>query len=151
MTDEVQSHINMLKLLAVFRALQGLQEILTGCVVEVLSDNTTTVAYIRKQGGTRSEILYQLTRQILEWCETHQIGLSARHIPGKMNVMANRLSRRGTPISMEWKLDPQVFRQLARRQRWPLVDLFATWWNQQFCLTVFGQQGMATDALSLDW
>ena len=47
-------YINHRELLAVERGLSHLRRFLTGLVVEVFSVNTTTVAYLRHQGGTLS-------------------------------------------------------------------------------------------------
>ena len=50
-------HINWLDLQAVWLTLQHFLSQLRGRVVEVLSDNMTTVSYINKQGGTHSLLL----------------------------------------------------------------------------------------------
>lgn len=49
-----QYHINVLELLAVFRALKHFVRIVTGEVVLIKSDNSTVVSYINRQGGTHS-------------------------------------------------------------------------------------------------
>ena len=50
-TEEQGFHINQLKLLSVFRALQKLRLDLFGSVVFTMSDNSTVVAYLRNSGG----------------------------------------------------------------------------------------------------
>jgi len=54
---------------------------------------TTTSPQVSYPGGP-PESLYRLTRSLLRWCEEHQISLSARHTPGRLNVTSDPLSRR---------------------------------------------------------
>ena len=57
--EETLLHINVLVLQAVRLMLCSLGEVLLGQVIRIESDNTTTVAYINKQGGVRSPALNQ--------------------------------------------------------------------------------------------
>ena len=52
----------------------------------VLVDNTTAVAYLRNQGGTRSRSLSKLSRRILLLAHNLQITLVPRRITGQLNV-----------------------------------------------------------------
>ena len=92
---ESKLHINFLELKAVFLALKGFQHLCTARIVLVATDNTTLVAYINKEGGMRSGPLCALLWRILTWCTNHQITLKAWHIPGHLNVIADKLSRLG--------------------------------------------------------
>jgi hypothetical protein len=151
---EAQNSINVLEMWAVERALKEFQHMLIEQNVQILSDNTTVVSYIGKQGGTKNYNLYVQVKKILVWCQTKGISLSARHIPGNRNVLADRLSRPGLAISTEWKLDPLIFREITRQTWYPLVDLFATRWNNQvpqFVSPFPDKKALATDALDLDW
>ena len=73
-------HINWLKLQAVWLTLQHFLPQIGGTVVEVLSDNMTTVSYINRQGGTQSPSLCRLALDLLDWCDEHQIFISAVHL-----------------------------------------------------------------------
>ena len=53
-------------------------------------ENSTVVAYINKQGGTHSAEMCALLWMIMTWCHHYHITLKARHIPGCLNVMADR-------------------------------------------------------------
>ena len=55
-------------------------------------DNKTAIKYISKQGG-RKKHLNDLAREIWFWCKERDIWLSCFHIPGRLNVTANKLSR----------------------------------------------------------
>ena len=83
-----------------------------------------------------------------------QVTLKARHIPGRLNVIADKLSRLGQTIQTEWSLHPEVFKAICSRWHQPQVDLFATRFNNklpQFVSPVPDPQAWAVDALSLSW
>ena len=122
------------------------------CLV-VFSDNTTALAYLKKQGGTRSSMLNEVAQTGLRLCEVSGIHLLSQFIPGKLNVLADSLSRRSQVIGSEWTLCSEAFLQLLRQ--WPAtVDLFATALNH--CLPVYfslmvDPQSAGTDAMLQRW
>jgi hypothetical protein len=80
--------------------------------------------------------------------------LSAQHIPGRLNVLADLLSRRHQVIQTEWSLSPTVARQIWKVWGQPHLDLFATAANAKLPTYVSPYQDPAawdTDALSLSW
>ena len=92
--------------------------------------------------------------RIRSWCTRQQVTLRARHIPGRLNVIADKLSRLGQTIQTEWSLHPEVFQAVCSRWHQPQVDLFATRFNNklpQFVSPVPDPQACAVDALSLSW
>ena len=95
---ESKLHINYLELKAVFLALKEFQDLCVDKIVLVATDNTTVVAYINKEGGMRSGPLCALLWRIFTWCSQRQVTLKARHIPGHLNVIADKLSRLGQTI-----------------------------------------------------
>ena len=66
---------------------------LTNANVLVCSDNTTTVACINKQGGTKSRELTKMAWKFLTLADQLNCQLQARHVPGRLNVLADVLSR----------------------------------------------------------
>ena len=112
---ESKLHINHLELKAVFLALKEFQDLCSNNIVLVATDNTTVVAYINKEGGMKSGSLYALLWRILSWCTRKQVTLRARHIPGRLNVIADKLSRLGQTIQTEWSLHPEVFQAICLR------------------------------------
>ena len=115
-------HVNFLELKAVLLALKRFQHLVQGKVVLVATDNTTVVAYINKEGGMRSGSLCTLLWRLLCWCNLRQVVLKARHIPGCLNVIADKLSRLGQIIQTEWSLH-QVFNLLVQTWHLPQVQL----------------------------
>ena len=73
--DEQNLHMNLLELRAVLLALQTFQDRLMGHRVALMSDNTTVVSYINKQGGTVLSSLYLLVRQVPTWAEFNSVTL----------------------------------------------------------------------------
>ena len=137
-----------------FLALKEFQTLVFNKTVLVATDNTTVVAYINKEGGMKSDSLCALLWRILSWCTRQQVTLRARHIPGRLNVIADKLSRLGQTIQTEWSLHPEVFQAVCSRWHQPQVDLFATRFNNklpQFVSPLPDPQAWAVDALSLSW
>ena len=114
-----------------FLALKEFQTLVFNKTVLVATDNTTVVAYINKEGGMKSDSLCALLWRILSWCTRQQVTLRARHIPGRLNVIADKLSRLGQTIQTEWSLHPEVFQAVCSRWHQPQVDLFATRFNNK--------------------
>ena len=110
---ESKLHINHLELKVVFLALKEFQDLCCNNIVLVATDNTTVVAYINKEGGMKSGSLYVLLWRILSWCTRKRVTLGACHIPGRLNVIADKLSRLGQTIQTEWSLHPEVFQAIC--------------------------------------
>ena len=147
-------HINVLEMEAVFRALKHWEHYVLSQVILLATDNSTVVSYVNRQGGTHSRSLCDLTILLLKWCSARGISLQARHIPGHMNVLADRLSRRGQIQPSEWSLAPRVFELLVRLWGRPQVDLFATKWNARLPLYVSpipDPAAWSVDALTTSW
>jgi len=153
-STEQQLHINNLELKAVFLAIQRSLPQVRGLCVMVASDNSTVVSYIRRQGGTHSISLCAETRDLLLWCAKHQVTLRSKHIPGRLNVLADYLSRGRSATLSEWSLHPTVAASCLHLWGPPTVDLFASRLNFKLPLYVSlvpDARACAQDALSLDW
>ena len=145
--------INHRELLAVLYGVQGFLPLLRLRSVSLLADNTTFLAYFRNQGGTHSSLVNSVAQAILRICESHQIRLVPQFIPGRLNVLADSLSRRSQVLGSEWTLCFPVFRDLLLL--WPAaIDLFATALNHR--LPVYSSlmddpQSTGTDAMMQSW
>ena len=153
-TQESSLHINVLELKAVLLALREFLDVVQNRIVLIATDNSTVVAYINKEGGMRSGALCALLWRLLAWCDQHGVTLKARHIPGRLNVVADKLSRLGQVIQTEWSLLQTVFQEICHVWHTPQVDLFATRFNcklPQFVSPVPDPKAWAVDAISLSW
>ena len=74
-------------------------------------DNNTVVAYINNMGGIRSDLCDDIAFNIWQWPAEQQIWVSAAHIPGSENVVADKSSRT-FERSSEWKLRERVFKHI---------------------------------------
>ena len=126
---------------------------LRGKVIKVWSDNMTALACIRRQGSVHSPALLDLASSLLILCHHHNITLIPAHIQGVLNVLADSGSRRG-PISTEWTLDPQSFKEICHLWGRPQVDLFATRYNTQlwsFLSPCPDPAAVHMNAMAWDW
>ena len=85
--------------------------------LRIMSDNSTVIAYINKQGGTQSttcnqfiHVLHLLhvtktcNQDIWIICMDKGTHVSAAHITGKQNILAATASRKFHDASSEWML-----------------------------------------------
>ena len=152
--DQSQLHINMLEIMAIrFTLIRAFKYIHHPCVM-ISTDNTTVVSYINKQGGTHSPNLCVEVRKILKWCLKRHIVVRIRHIPGKFNVLADRLSRIDKTVKTEWALDQSIANSIFQMFNYSNLDLFATRFNHKLPLyvsPVLDNQAFAIDAFSMNW
>ena len=107
---------------------EGLLEfssLLRGETIALFYDNATTVAYLRRLGGMRSQVLFLKAREILRWVESMEITLLPQFIQGSLNTRADLLSWPNLVIGSEWTLHQEVVQVLL--YQWPaIIDLFTT-------------------------
>ena len=150
--EEQTNHINYLEILACFLALHTFCSSLRECHVKAMIDNTTAISYINNMGG-RTIACNQLTRKLWLWCIERNLWITATHIPGKLNVLADNESRH-TFYDTEWKLDPAIFKRVSAFWGKPSIDLFASRLNFQLRPFVSWKpdpQAFAIDAFSISW
>lgn len=79
-------HINLLELRAVHLALKSLYLLFQSQSLLIQTDNTTTMYYLNKQGGTRSRPLSLEGQTIWKWLLTRDLTIVTIHLPGTLNV-----------------------------------------------------------------
>ena len=120
-----QLSINLREMMAVQNGLLKFGQFLRGKTIALFCDNVTTVAYLRRSGGTRSQVLFLKAREILLWIESMKITILPQFIQGALNTRADLLSRPNLVIGSEWTLHQEVVQDLLHQ--WPaIIDLFAT-------------------------
>ncbi|KAJ7344294.1 hypothetical protein JRQ81_000244 [Phrynocephalus forsythii] len=107
-------HINQLKLLAVFRVFKAFLCLLSGNVVQVVTDNMTTTYHINEQGSIHSQHLLLFAVEFWEWCMQHHIFPIVKMSLSLENVIADHLSRTSS-TSHEWELHQDAFQMVLRR------------------------------------
>ena len=152
-SQEQQLHINNLELLAVRNALHHFCTLLQGKHVLVKSDNSTVIAYINNQGGTKSTDLCMILWHLMQWCIEKGITLTTSHIPGVKNTLADVLSRKIFQHT-EWSLNDSVLRQIFAIWGSPSIDLFASDNNHKipvYCSLIPSRRALSGDALVISW
>ena len=125
---------------------------LSDTVVHVRTDNTVALSYVLKQGGRIPE-LGAVAEELWAYCLDHKIHLTADHIPGILNTMADKWSRKVAGPS-ECRLTDPFFALLQQRRGPFTIDLFASRTNARLprYFSRYPDPGAeATDALSQDW
>jgi len=148
-----RAHINLRELEAVFRTCRYFEHRLKGKHILVRCDNATVVAYLNKQGGTKSPTLCMKMWEFFHWLRPMGITIQALHVPGVENERADYLSRVFSS-SLEWQLLPSVVQQIFLRWDRPHVDLFASEHNNQlpvYCSRYWEPRALQPDALQMSW
>ena len=149
-----QAHINWLELEAVWLALKEFRKAAQGKHVLLNTDNTTVAAYVNKQGGPHSYSLSIRVEALLLWCQEWGIALTAKYVPGKLNILADFLSRSHMILPSEWTLAHRTLEPVWARWFKPHIDLFATRFSRRlplFVSPVPDPQAWAVDALAIPW
>ena len=151
--DECPNHINSLELFAAKLILQALLQNVTGAHVRIMTDNTTAICYINKMGGTRAPECNKVTYEIWQWCINKGIWLSAAHIPGRDNKVADFKSRNFID-NKEWSLCDKKFNSIVKHLFLPEIDLFASRLNKKVDKFISWKPEpgcWAVDAFSVNW
>ena len=77
-------------------------------------------------GGISEQARGLLARRLLLWAAKYNIIVRARHIPGRLNVIADGLSRKNQIVATEWSLCPPIVKELSHQMGGSWIDLFAT-------------------------
>ena len=152
--DQSRLHINVLEMKAIFLSLSQAVHKVKDSTVLISTDNTTVVAYIRHQGGTHSTELSEEVWNVLNLCLAHNIQLLAKHIQGRFNTLADRMSRVDKLISTEWSLNQEIANKIFQIMDFPSIDLFATRLNHRlpfYVSPIPDQKALSIDALTMDW
>ena len=149
-----KTHINVLELKAAFFAIKAYCSSKVFKHIRIRSDNCTAIAYINHMGGIKALECDTLAKELWEFCNSRNIWLSAAYIPGKINTVADKLSREFNDQT-EWMLQPSIFQNVVEKmQFYPDVDLFASRLNHQVDKYVSwtpDPDSMAVDAFSVSW
>ena len=143
--------INVLELLTIWMATLMIHK--KDQAIRILSDNSTAIASINRA----SSVVYPLaglTKMIWKRAAQMNWTITAAHIQGRFNVIADQLSR-NTVLSTEWSLPMKVFTQEILHLEPNLqVDLFATSLNNKLETYISpcpDLKACAVDALKTDW
>ena len=123
--QESTFHINYLELLAAFLAIKTFAKGQEDIQIDLQMDNMSALTYINKRGGTQSPSLTILAKECWTWYMDRRITLTAQHLPGKQNVIADEESRI-IKDRWDWMLNPTIFDQIQSHLGPMDIDLFAS-------------------------
>ena len=103
---EQAHHINVLEMKAVLYMLKTRPPLLRGTIVSWHSNNKTVLAYLLKEGGTRSWTLCLITKEVFHILDKWGISLRPAYLKGLANKGTDALSR--SKEILEWCLAPSV-------------------------------------------
>ena len=128
---EQSYHINVRELIAIYYALRSFKNCCTHKHVKIYSDSTAAVGIVNKMGSSKSALCNQICKNLWLFCDTHNIWVTAAHIPGSKNIGADRESRKEYKEA-EWKLNPKLFISCIQTLHFsPQLDCFASRLNTQ--------------------
>ena len=73
-----------------YYALQHFLPLVRNTSVAVFADNTTALAYLKNQGGTRLAVLNQTAQDLLRWAELHSVTLLPQFYYGPQQCSSGR-------------------------------------------------------------
>ena len=149
---EATAHINVLELKAIQLGLTALAGNVKNSTILIKSDNTTALAYVEKKGGTKCRDLTAKAIEIWEWALKRNNHLNTQHVPGKLNIRADTLSRWRDPS--DYKLSTHLYNKLHGTWGPFSIDLFARKWNAQtkrFYSWKTHPEAEGTDAMTQRW
>ena len=122
--EEQKAHINILELKAVHLAILTFTKFQIVQTIHVQMDNKIALSYLVKMGGTHNKDLLVLSIQIWNYLQSKKITITAKYLPGHLNVTGDWESRNFQDKS-DWKLSPEVFAKICQKLGTPSIDLFA--------------------------
>ena len=111
---------------AIWLALQAIAAYIKGNSILLSIYNMTVAAYVNQKGGTHSQSLCNMAVELMLLCDQNRVNIKARYLPGRLNTLADCLSRKGNVVQTEWSLNQRVADLVFQLWGTPHVDLFAT-------------------------
>ena len=154
--NEIDSELNSnnKELLAILRSVKSFHVDLLNKQIVVYSDNRVAISTISKS-GSKNPFRHKVFLQIQEQVTRLQATLTAHHIQGRKNLLADSLSRKQHLLPPELTLSETLFQKIIQHFKLlPEVDLFANEYNAKlprFVSSVPTESAMALDAFSLSW
>lgn len=117
-------------------------------------DKTTAVYVVNNMGNSHNDKCNAITVAIWEYCMAEQIYITAAHLRGSTNIVADRESRI-CYREAEWMLNSNYLKTaLLELEFQPEIDLFASRLNKQFtnyCSYRPDPEALYIDAFSIPW
>ncbi|XP_066981211.1 uncharacterized protein [Macrobrachium rosenbergii] len=110
-----EESINFKELRVVEEVLSCFSDQVSSKTVAMFCNNITPVSYLKKEGGTKSQVLNGIAQRVLCWYENHRVSLIPLFVSGKLNVLADTLSRSQEVLGGKWTLVQEEVQLLLKR------------------------------------
>ena len=124
--EEAAHHINYVELLAAFFAIKAYATSLLHQHVRIMIDNTAAVGLINNMGTCHSDDCRDLTLDLWQFCIQKGIWLTATHLPGSTNTVADSESRNFVNQDTEWMLNPSSLKVASLYTKMPIMQMSLT-------------------------
>ena len=128
--EDQKLHINVLEMKAVLFGLQSLCDNIKSSHIKIKTDSYTGVCYINSKGGSKSVGCNSMAMEIWKWAILRNNFISAVHLPGKLNYLADCESRK-QDNNTEWTLEEKTYKMIINLFTVPTIDLFASYLNHK--------------------
>ncbi len=139
-------HITSLETLAVVRAIRQFWPEVKGHKIRVLTDSTTAAKWARVSGILASRKVEQEVKELHQMLDSSGTALVTSHIEGRLNWMADRLSRPTSFGKLDWPAPEELLMKAARE--WGALE------RDLFQVSGQGRPGDLTfreDAMATEW
>ena len=147
--EEQNWHINKKELEAAYRSLENMMQM--GDYVNLFLDSRTSVAFVNRQGGTRSSALCRTALDLWELVLARDGWVKANWLPRELNQVADMLSKSAID-TWEVSLSAVVTKRLFSKWFYPSMDMFASRQSHvttRYCSWYPDSQAVARDAFSM--
>ena len=147
-------HINCKKLLGVYYSLRSLKTFFQNKHVKIFLDSQVRVQITNKMETTKSSNCNDIVKNIWLFCVENKILITAAHIPGAENVIADYESRKSYKDA-EWMLNSEIFQKVIKHLKFiPDLDFFTSRLNTllpKYISYKPDPYAYLTDAFSVHW
>ena len=148
-------HINLKELLAVKETMLALPEIVCNLHIQWYLDNTSAIAWLRKEGSHKNDRVNQIVFQIKELQNSRRVTVKYNFIPSLQNSSADLLSRSSHCMPGNLQVSGKLFAKVCRKMNIsPSIDLFAdpsSFKVQRYVSSIPSRAAVALNALTYHW
>ena len=124
-------------------------------VVLIHVDSKVTNCWIKKQGSIKNRLAHEFIYDLLNIMEQYNIEIQTKWIKGKVNIMADSLSRDFGNIHPETTLNNNLYELICSEMDfYPEIDLFSNGFNSKctrFCSSIPHTNAISSNALNISW
>ena len=153
-SHQLDLNINNKELLAIFLALKEFR-IPINSHLSIFTDNRTAVSVLKKGGTHKNTFRHQTVLSIIEFMSEKRSTWEIHHLPGRLNILADFLSRQDHIIPSELQLSSELYSRICIQFGLrPEIDLFATHFSSKcinFISSIPHPKSLGLNAFTHNW